>query len=265
MNIPVAFCFCMRVEKRGDGDPEFTVIGSLHGDEPAGKNAIETVLGEGLEFERPVQFIVANEKALEKDVRFTECDPNRSFPGDSESKCYEERLAAEIMEQIEGTKVLDLHTTHSYPQPFATFSNLNDTTRGLLRSTGVKEAVYFPDGIGALNEQANAVVVETGYQKTEQAEANAVGVIRNFLADQGVIDGEFERSDPSIFKRFDTVEGDWEFTAENFKKVRAGESFAERDGEKLVAKEDFYPVLMSTEGYNGQLGFKAKKIEELTG
>lgn len=254
----------MRIEKRGEGSPEYTVVGSIHGDEPAGKNAIETVLDEGLEFRNPVQFIIANEKALEEDVRFTECDLNRVFPGDSDSEDYEERLAAEIMEEVEGTKVLDLHTTHSYPQPFGTFSNLNDTTRDLLRSSGVKNAIYFPNHSGTLNGQLDAVVVETGYQKTQQAEANAVGVIKNFLAAQDVIEEKFETSEPDIFKYYETVEGDWEFTAENFKEVRAGESFAERNGEKLVAKEDFYPVLMSTEGYDGQLGFKAKKIEKLT-
>jgi predicted deacylase len=253
----------MRVEKRGNGDPEYTVVGSLHGDEPAGKNAIEQVLDEGLEFKRPVQFIIANERALEKDMRYTECDLNRVFPGDDESDCFEERLAAEIMDLVDDTKVLDLHTTHSYPQPFATFSNLNDTTRDLLRSTGVKNAVYFPEYTGTLNEKLDGVVVEAGYQKTSQAEANAVGVIKNFLAAQGVIDGNFETSEPDIFRYYETVEGDWEFTAENFKKVRAGESFAESDGEKLVAKEDFYPVLMSTDGYRGQLGFKAEKIENL--
>jgi len=31
----------MQIEKRGKGEPEYTVIGSLHGDEPAGKNDIE--------------------------------------------------------------------------------------------------------------------------------------------------------------------------------------------------------------------------------
>lgn len=253
----------MRVEKRGEGKPEYTVVGSIHGDEPAGKNSIEKVLEGDIEFKKPVQFLIANERALEKDVRYTECDLNRSFPGNEDSDEYEMRLAAKIMEKVEGTKVLDLHTTHSYPHPFGTFSNLNEMTRDLLKSTGVKNAVYFPEHTGTLNGQLDAVVVETGYQGTAQAEANAVGVIKNFLAAQGVIDREFEKSEPSIFEYYETVEGDWEFTAQNFKQVRAGESFAEREGEKLVAKEDFYPVLMSTNGYNGQLGFKAHKIEKL--
>lgn len=253
----------MNVEKRGEGEPEYSIVGSIHGDEPAGKNAIETVLDEDLEFKKPVQFIIGNERALKREVRYTDCDLNRSFPGEKKSEKYEERLAAEIMGQVEDTKVLDLHTTHSYPHPFATFSNLNDTTRDLLKSTGAKNAVYFPESSGTLNGQLNGVVVETGYQGTQQAEANAVGVIKNFLAAQGVIDSKYERTEPNIFKYYATVEGDWEFTAENFKEVRAGESFAERNSDKLVAKEDFYPVLMSTNGYEGQLGFKAEKIEEL--
>ena len=253
----------MQIEKRGRGEPEYTVIGSLHGDEPAGKNAIEKVLDEELVFEKPVQFIIANERALEQDVRFTDCDLNRSFPGDKESDEYEERLAAEIMEKISGTKVLDIHTTHSYPRPFATFSNLNDETRKLLKSSGVENAVYFPNNNGTLNGQLDAIVVETGYQKSEEAEDNAVDIIKNLLAAEGAIEGEFSTSEPEIFKYYETVEGDWKFTAENFVKVDAGESFAERNKDKLVAKKPFYPVLMSTNGYDGQLGFKAKKIETL--
>lgn len=253
----------MQIEKRGKGEPEYTVIGSLHGDEPAGKNAIEKILDEDIEFKKPVQFIIANERALEQDVRFTDCDLNRSFPGDEDSEKYEERLAAEIMEKIEGTKVLDIHTTHSYPRPFATFSNLNDATRNLLKSSGVENAVYFPNNNGTLNGQIDAIVVETGYQKSKEAESNAVDTIKNLLAAEGVIEGDFDTSEPEIFKYYETVEGDWEFTAENFVKVKAEESFAERNDDKLVAKKPFYPVLMSTNGYNGQLGYKARKIETL--
>jgi hypothetical protein len=57
------------------------------------------------------------------------------------------------------------------------------------------------------------------------------------------------------------VEGDWRFKAENFELVEKGEVYAVKEGEKLEAEEDFYPVLMSTNGYNGQLGYKAEKIE----
>ena len=252
----------MKVYRKGEGDPEFTVVGSVHGDEPAGKEAIENFLKEEHDFRRPVQFIIANEEALKKDERFLEADLNRIFPGDKDSEKYEERLAAEIMDEIRDTKILDLHTTRSFPQPFATFTHLNEVTRDLLESAGVKNAVLFSEETGTLHEQTDGIVVETGYQGSVQARKNAEGVIRNFLAAQGAIDADFERSEPIIFQYYETVEGDWEFLADNFKKVEKGQVYGRKDGEKLEASEDFYPVLMSTNGYRGQLGFKAKKLED---
>lgn len=252
----------MKIYKRGEGEPEFTVAGSLHGDEPAGKNAIEKFLEEDHNFQKPVQFIIANEKALEQEERFVDADLNRSFPGDSESENYEERLASKIMQEVEGTKLLDIHTTRSYPLAFGTFCQLNEVTRDLMKSTAVKNAVLFPEHNGTMHGHVNGVVVEAGFQGTDMAEMNALGVIKNFLSAQGAIEGEFRKSDPEIFEYTGTVEGDWNFLAQNFKLVEEGEVYAEKEGEKLKAEEDFYPVLMSTNGYDGQLGFKSRKRDK---
>jgi predicted deacylase len=249
----------MEIRKRGEGEPEYTVIGSLHGDEPAGRDAIEKFLQDSREFHRPVQFIVANEEALEQDERFIDSDLNRVFPGDPDSDSHEERLASKIMKEVEGTKVLDLHTTHSYPLPFATFTEKSPEVKDLLESTGVEHAVLFRNGAGTLHQEVEGVVVETGHQKTEMAVHNAVGVIANFLASQGVIDAGFHRSDPDVYVSQEKVEGDWEFLAENFHEVSSGEVYARNGDSELRAEEDFYPVLMSTNGYDGHLGFKARR------
>lgn len=247
----------MKVYRKEEGEPEFSVVTSIHGDEPAGKKAVERFLEEEHEFRKPVQFIIANEEALEEDERYLDTDLNRAFPGDPESEHHEERLAARIMEEVGDTKVLDIHTTRSYPLPFATFTHMDDDTRDLLRSAGVKNAVYFPEEKGTLHEQVKGIVVETGFQGTEMAIHSAVGVMTNFLGAQGVIDVDYRASEPRIFRYEETVEGEWDFLAENFARVRKGEVYA-RNGEKeLVAEEDFYPVLMSTNGYEGKLGFKA--------
>lgn len=253
----------MRVEKLGDGEPEYTIVGSIHGDEPCGPDAIERFLDEDWKVKKPVQFIIANEKALKQDDRYVEWDLNRSFPGEERSNIHEERLAAEILEKVRGTKVLDIHSTKSYPEPFSTFSRLNSTTLQLMKSAGVKNAVYFPSNVGSLNENVDGIVVEAGRQGTEQVKKNAYQVIINFLAAEGVIEAEFERSDPEIFKYIGEVEGgDWKFVAENFELVKEGEVFARRGDEELVAEQDFYPVLMSTNGYENILGNKARKIEK---
>jgi len=251
----------MKVVRKGDGEPEFTVMGSVHGDEPAGKEAIERFLSEEREFHKPAQFVIGNEKALLEGQRFLESDLNRSFPGDPESERYEERLASKIIDTVEGTKLLDIHTTHSYPLPFATCSTLNDKTRDMLASTGVKNAAHFPGEEGKLHEHVEGVVVEAGFQGTDQAVENALGVIKNFLTLQGVIDGKARKSSPQLFEVIDKVEGDWSFGAENFKKVEEGEVYATRGDDSLRAEKPFYPVLMSTNGYNGTLGYRARRKE----
>lgn len=254
----------MKVIEKGDGEPELVVVGSVHGDEPAGKKAINRLLEEDHEFNKPVKFIIANEKALEKNVRYTEVDLNSSFPGNPDSDLYEERLAAKITEHTEGQKVIDLHTTKSTEEPFVNVKNLEEETREMVRDTGVNNSVCFPEDSGVLMETASkAVLVETGPQGTERAAEKSLEVLKNFLSCQGVINGKCERNDPDFFRYLDTVEGDWIFEAENFKKVESGEIYASKEiGEVLEAERDFYPVLMSTNGYNGKLGYMAEKVED---
>lgn len=252
----------MKVFTRGDGEPELVVVGSVHGDEPAGRNAIEKLLEEEPEFKKPVKFIVANEEALEENERYLEADLNSSFPGKRSSDKHEERLATELGKEIEGKTVLDIHTTHSTEKPFATMKDMSDKSVGLVRSTDVDNAVYFPEDSGVLIEQAeNGIIVETGPQGTEKASKDAYSVMRNFLVCQGVLEGRCTESHPDFYRYFETVEGDWTFEAENFRLVEKGEVYATRDGEELVAEEDFYPALMSTNGYNGKLGYKTEKIK----
>ncbi|MFQ3308567.1 MAG: succinylglutamate desuccinylase [Candidatus Nanohaloarchaea archaeon] len=250
----------MKATTKGQGQPELTVIGSLHGDEPAGMKAIEKILQTDIEFLKPVKFIIANEEALEEEERYLKTDINRSFPGNPESNIHEERLAAELLEEIGDTKVLDIHTTHSYPEPFAVIKSTEDEVIELVNACNVENAVYFPTQSGNIQEFVTGVTIETGYQRTEKAAENAVDTIKNFLAYHGAIDQDYSTSEPRIFEYTETVEGDWTFKAENFQKVKKGEVYAEKDGESLVADHDFYPVLMSTNGYEGHLGYKAKKL-----
>ena len=251
----------MQVFTKGEGEPEITIVGSVHGDEPAGKTAIKNFLEKDLKYNRPVKFVIANEEALEENVRFLDTDLNRSFPGNPESESHEERLASELMEEIKDTKVLDIHTTRSYPDPFATFTDLNDATVSMMKASRVNYGVHFPEESGTLHEQTTGIVVETGLQETDQARENAEEVIESFLSSMNAIDIErpVNNQELEIFRNFETVEGDWEFKAENFELVEKGTVFAEKEDDALKASEDFYPVLMSTDGYDGILGHKTEK------
>ena len=252
----------MKVIRKGEGEPEFAVIGSMHGDEPAGEKAIQKVLEKGYEFRKPVKFIIANEEALEKDERYLDTDLNRSFPGDPESNNREERLAAQILEEIGDSKVLDIHTTHSFDRPFANTKSFEGPEIEMIKASGAEYAVKFEGGNGTLTDFVTGITLEAGMQHSNQAVENAVNVIENFLAYFGIIDKEFEASNPELFVHEEEVEGDWEFLARNFEKVAKGEVYASRGDEELVAEKDFYPVLMSTNGYEDILGHKATRLDE---
>jgi len=253
----------MEVEILGQGEPEHAVIGLIHGDEPCGSEAIERFKRSDYSVKKPVKLILANEKAAEKGVRYIDCDLNRNFPGDKESSKHEEKLAAEILEEVKGLEILSLHSTKSYSNPFAAQSILDKEDIEMIKDTGVRLVSFMENPINCLGEYSKAVTVECGFQGSDNAAKNGYRVLINFLAANNVIDVEYRRSEPDMFKVFETIEKpDYEFTAANFQKVQKGEVYARRNGEELVAKEDFYPVLMSTNGYDTILGHKAKKIDK---
>lgn len=85
-----------------------------HGNENIPLNIIEEVISEyGRErWDKKFELLVANPKALEKKVRYIDTDINRIYPGNLNSKLYEEKRAAEILEYAKNFKcVIDIHTT----------------------------------------------------------------------------------------------------------------------------------------------------------
>ncbi|MEF8880264.1 MAG: succinylglutamate desuccinylase/aspartoacylase family protein [Candidatus Nanohaloarchaea archaeon] len=225
----------MEVISKGEGEAEYAVIGSVHGDEPAGREAIKQVLAKNYSYAKPVKFVIANEEALAQNERFLDSDLNRSFPGDPESESREERLAAEILEEVGDSRVLDIHTTRSFDRPFATTRSFDNPEMEIIKASGAEYALSFEEENGSLTDYVNGIVVEAGLQQTDQAMDNAVEVIENFLAYFGIIEREFRESQPEMFIHFEKVEGNWEFLAENFQKVEEGEIYARRGNQELAA------------------------------
>lgn len=253
----------MKVVTKGEGKPEYAVVGGIHGDEPCGPAAIEQVLAEEHRFETPVKFVIANEAALAQDVRYLDTDLNRQFSADS-SDTHEERLAQEVLNEVQGLKVLDIHATRSQPVPFITASRLNKNVLDLCTATGMERVAYFPDIDNTLHSHVDGIIVECGPQGTQEAEEMAHDILMNFLAAEDIIDDDYEQSDPVLYEHTDTVDGEgYTFTGTNFERVDAGEVFAVKDGEELRADEAFYPVLMSTDGYEHMIGHKSRKLGKL--
>jgi succinylglutamate desuccinylase len=254
----------MKVEIVGEGEPEHAVMVGIHGDEPCGKKAWERFKQENWRLKKPVKFVLANPEAMEQGERFLETDLNRVYPSSLESDVHEEKRAAELIEELKGLKIIDIHSTKSTPVPFGVLDNPSEKAIELTKSTGVENFVDFKnmESKGIISG-LKAVCVECGPQGTEEAVDMAYNMLINFLAAEDVIEANYKKSSPRIYRVQEKVDGSgYEFTAENFKKVEEGEVFARKQDDELIAQEGFYPVLMSTDGYEDIVGFKADKVEK---
>jgi len=258
----------MRIEQLGDGVPEVAVVGSIHGDEPCGRDGIEAVLADPPEIERPVKFVVANEEALEANQRYLDTDLNRSFPGDAESESHESRLAAALTTALQDCTVLSLHSTQSYEGMFALVDELTPQLEGLCSALSV-DAVVQTKGAneGRLFATVDSVIeVECGYQGSREAAENAEQVIREFLAATGVTAESPPYRDISlpVFQLGEPIPKSaaeqYEVFVRNFEPVPEGDPVAAADDETIVAEKPFHPVLLSAYGYEDVFGFTADRI-----
>jgi len=256
----------MHVETLGDGPPEYTIVACVHGDETCGWHAFNRLKASDVTLRAPVKFVLANERAFKLGYRFCDADLNRVMPGDPESEQHEVRLAASLRREIEGTKVLDFHSTESEGCPYAIVTGQDPASRRLARSTGLDRLVDMSHLGGGVTEHVEGVAVECGYYDDEDAASGAHRILLHFLAAEGLLDRPYARSTPEVYEVFDDAPGrGFTFVAENFRRVDAGEVFAEKDGTVRRAEEAFYPVLMSTHGYADRIGFMAHRAETITG
>ena len=265
----------VRVERLGEGTPEVAVVGGVHGDEPCGWRAIERLLAADPDVDRPVKLVVANERAIERGVRYVDEDLNRAFPGDPEGDTHETRLAAELAREIAGCTTLALHSTQSHPDPFAIVHRIDDFARVVVPQLSTVAAVDTgPMVEGRLFSAASALEVECGLQGTETAAENGYRLVREFLAAVGALgspvatDGDRDPTgEVPVFRLRRPIPkpgpGPHEVFVENFQPVAAGERFATADGDPVVAEEPFVPVLVSANGYDDVYGYAADRVGTL--
>lgn len=256
----------MHVETLGEGNPTHTIIACVHGDETCGWHAFNRLKASDVTITEPVKFVLANERAFKLGYRYCDTDLNRAMPGDASSEKHEERLAARLRRELEGTTVLDFHATESRGCPYAIVTGGDAASFELARSTGLDRVVDVSMIGGGVTQDVTGVAVECGYYDDEDAATMAHRVLLRFLAAEGAIDHEATRSDPTVYEVVGEATGrGYTFVAENFQQVGEGEPFARKEGAVRRADAPFVPVLMSTHGYENRIGFKARRVGPVDG
>ncbi|MFA9417974.1 succinylglutamate desuccinylase/aspartoacylase family protein [Natrinema sp. HArc-T2] len=258
----------MQVRETATKPAEFSIVVCLHGDETGPKAGVERLWEkEGIN-DLPLKYIVANERAIDKDVRYIENDLNRAFPGGDESS-YESQLAQKILNEVRGTKVIDLHTTHSGQEPFAVIGQVNSTVKTLASATGldkvVDQSIY---ASGGLVQHVDGISVECGQVNDEDASDNAYEITKQILTNFDIFSGDTTTSNPTVYQVYDSIPrptcGEIEIIAENFTRLEPGDGIYRHDGEQFSSNEVFWPVLLAKEGYDDILGYKAKQRGSLS-
>lgn len=250
----------MHIETLGHGKPQYTLLACVHGDETCGWHAFHRLKMSDVSLTAPLKFVLANERAFKLGRRFCDADLNRVMPGDQTSDKHEERLAARLYHEIKGTRVLDVHSTESTGCPYAIVTGGDDASLQLARSTGLDRVVDMSYMEGGVTADVPGVAVECGYYDDEDAATVAHRILLHFLAVEGLIDRSASPSSPAVFEVVGEVPGrDFTFVGKNFERVEEGDVFARKDGTVRRAEEPFYPVLMSTHGYDNRIGFRARR------
>ncbi|MDG5760572.1 succinylglutamate desuccinylase/aspartoacylase family protein [Natronococcus sp. A-GB1] len=256
----------MKVAQLGSGTPEIAVVAGIHGDEPCGVRAVEQLLDENPTVERPVKLVVANEKALERQVRFVDEDLNRVFPGNPNAKTHEGQLADELVDELSGCFAFSMHSTQSHAEPFAIVNQVNERATSICPQLPVQAMVETSEfAEGRLFSQIETVEVECGLQGSETAAQNALRLTRSFLTAVDALPGDTVGRDLPVYRLVDSIpkgEADsYEVFVDNFTEIEPGDPFAAADGDTQVATESFYPVLMSSYGYRDVFGYAAEKLD----
>lgn len=121
--------------------PLITVVGCQHGNEDLGRSILEELPSHPHLFSQ-IQYILANEPAIEKGCRFIDQDLNRSFPGNKDGN-REERLAYELLPLLQSSRfVLDLHTTTSAIKMTPIVTNLDSDIRSIINLCESREVAF---------------------------------------------------------------------------------------------------------------------------
>lgn len=254
----------MNIIDIGEKKPEAFVIGAIHGDEKCGPKAIRKILNDKLyPSNLSIRFIIANERALYKSKRYIDCDLNRAFPGDKDSDKHEEVLAHDIWESIDKkSPLLSLHSSVSTDKVFAIVSSFSESIKKIVSYINTDKIVLnnkFHLGNLSLELGDNCIELECGMKGKEETVENAVNETVSFL--RAVNNNPKNVSKFDVYKLFKVINGEsYTPVKENFSLVEEGDVFARKGKRELVSDEDFYPVLMSENGYKDKLGFKSRKL-----
>jgi succinylglutamate desuccinylase len=212
---------------------------------------------------------IANPKAVELRKRFIESDLNRSFPGNARGT-HEEKLSSSMLPLIKSADiVIDIHSTTSELKDALIVTRLNKEIKKYIDIIGPKYLLYMTatKNNALISNAKVGIAFEYGKDKSKEAIQNTVIGIKRLLLYLGMIADKTSLSKVKTrcFNVFKTIskpkDAKLQSNIRNYSLVRKGHVYASYAGNKLIAKQDFYPILFGERNYKDIFGFAGKLVK----
>lgn len=227
------------------------IICATHGNERIGLEAAEELKKKGLT--DCFDMVIANQEALTKNMRFVDCDLNRSYPGKRESNLYEKRRAAEILGiSREYEYVIDMHEASSGMSDFIIIAKNKLPDSFPVNLVDIDTMLLWPEPKGPLCEVIeNAIELEFGVKNRNREEVidKATIILEDFI---GKIYAGEQKQTP-ISKKTYCVYGELD-VAEFQTDIATLEDFVET----IINGEKFYPLLVGQYLSDGIVCYKMR-------
>jgi hypothetical protein len=133
------------------------IIAATHGDEKIGLEVVEKLKNRGLE--KYFDYLIANQKAFKKNVRFVDFDLNRAYPGDKNSKLYEKQRAYEILKIAKAYPcVIDIHEANKGINNFLIIPKEKINNKKLIKLVDLNIVLLWPDPKGPLGQVLDNII-----------------------------------------------------------------------------------------------------------
>jgi len=255
----------------GKGKPNIFVVGCVHGTEIVGKNIINK-LNKLKILKGTLTTIIANPLALKKKKRFMDIDLNRCFPGKKNGK-IEEKIAYSLVKIIKKADYLiDIHSTATDTKDVVIIKNNNKNIRKLINIINPSKVLLMPKkiGDGSLINQCSGISFEYGKHKSKNTFEKSLKDIKKVLCDLKMIKNikiKQKKHETEYYKVYGAENKPKDFkikkNIKNFNLIKKGDELGFVNNKKILAKENFYPVLFGENSYEKIIGFKARKIKNL--
>ncbi|MBD3281374.1 hypothetical protein GF391_01370 [Candidatus Uhrbacteria bacterium] len=230
-------------------------IAATHGDEPIGVEVLRDLQVKGLSFD----WIVGNQPALDKGVRFIDTDLNRSAPGDPKAKSFEKCRAAEIVQiskQYQYT--IDIHGSSKETGIFILITNPTMDNIKLASMLDIERIVIWPsltpDQKGPLSEYfICGLEIECGKKDDPKIKAQLEETLAKFLKRdrKAVANWREQLKEKQVFEMYGSLRRskcDRAVKLEEFVKTK-------------ICGESFFPIFVGSYDYEDVLCYKLREFD----